>query len=57
MTHKLTQLVGGSAQGEEKEFNKAVRILFKTQDQRNLTQEGLDACKTLCLKPESLYLR
>ena len=42
---------------EEKELNKALRLLFKNQDQSQLTQEAFDACKVLGIKPESLILR
>lgn len=42
---------------QEKNLNKAMRVIFKTADFKQLNAEALDACEHLGVKPESLSVR
>ena len=41
----------------EKQFNKAVRVIFKSSEQRTLTAEANEACHLIGVKPESLTMK
>lgn len=41
---------------EEKYLNKAMRVVFKTVDLKQLSPEALTACDQIGVKPESLFL-
>jgi hypothetical protein len=40
---------------DEKKFNRAVRTLFKTQDMTRLTDDAMQACSHLDVKPDDLH--
>lgn len=42
---------------DDKELTKAIRVLFKAADQKALSQEAIQACDHIGVKPESLILR
>lgn len=42
---------------QEKNLNKAMRVIYKTADFKQLNPEALDACENIGVKPESLQMR
>ena len=55
-SRSISNALGDSVE-QEKYLNKAIRVIFKTADFKQLNADALDACEALGVKPESLQLK
>jgi len=55
-SRSISNALGDSVE-QEKYLNKAIRVIFKTADFKQLNADALDACEVIGVKPESLQLK
>jgi hypothetical protein len=55
-SRSISNALGDSVE-QEKYLNKAIRVIFKTADFKQLNADALEACEVIGVRPETLQLK